>query len=138
MTRRLEIESIIIGTLLNSFETDWFADCGYCITADMFIDERNAKIYSAICECRKTGVKDITPHSLMGFDKTLTPLAGHMSGLAINHSFAVSKARYNEAVWLERQARAERYQYTSVQFSDYVAKFLEMVIKERRARNSSI
>ena len=138
MTRRQEIENIIIGTLLNSFETDWFADCGYCITADMFIDERNAKIYSAIRECRKAGIKEITPHSLMGFDKALSSLAGHMSGLAINHSFAVSKARYNEAVWLERHTRGERYQYASVQFSDYVAKFLEMVIKERRVRNSSI
>ena len=138
MTRRLEIENIIIGTLLNSFETDWFADCGYCITADMFIDERNAKIYSAIRECRKTGVKEITPHSLMEFDKTLTPLAGHMSGLSINHSFAVSKARYNEAVWMERQNGGARYQYTSVQFSDYVAKFLEMVIKERKEQNNAI
>lgn len=138
MTRRQEIESIIIGTLLNSFETDWFADCGYCITADMFIDERNAKIYSAIRECRKAGIKEITPHSLMGFDKTLTPLAGHMSGLATNHSFAVSKARYNEAVWLERQNGGARYQYTSVQFSDYVAKFLEMVIKERKEQNNAI
>lgn len=138
MTRRQEIEKIIIGTLLNSFETDWFADCGYCITADMFIDERNAKIYSAIRECRKTGVKEITPHSLMEFDKTLASLAGHMAGLATNHNFTTSKVRYNETVWLERQNSGERYQYTSVRFSDYVAKFLEMVIKERKEQNNAI
>ena len=50
MTRRQEIENIIIGTLLSTFDTDWFADCRYCITTDMFADERNAMIYSAICK----------------------------------------------------------------------------------------
>ena len=79
MTRRKEIESIIIGTLLNTFETDWFADCSYCITADMFTDKRNARIYSAICEYRNTGDKVITPIHLFEFDDKLFPLLEYLS-----------------------------------------------------------
>ena len=138
MTRRQEIENIIIGTLLNTFDTDWFADCSYCITADMFMDERNARIYSAISKYRKTGDKAITPYHLCGFDKTLLPLAGYMSDLAGDYYFLVKKVNYNERVWIVRTFGGKRCGYTEVKFSDYVGKFLEMVIDERKKRNKAV
>lgn len=138
MTRRQEIENIIIGTLLNTFDTDWFADCRYCITADMFSDEINAKIYSAICEYRKTSNKIITPYHLCSFDKNLLSLAAYMAGLAVDYYFLVKKVNYNESVWLLREFNGERYRYTDVKFSDYVGKFLEMVIVERKKQNKAV
>lgn len=138
MTRRQEIENIIIGTLLSTFDTDWFADCCYCITADMFVDERNAKIYSAICEYRKTSDKIITPYHLCSFDKNILPLAGYMVELAVDYYFLANKVNYNERVWLARQIEGKLYRYTDVKFSDYVGKFLEMVIIERKKLNKAV
>lgn len=132
MTRRQEIENIIIGTLLNTFDTDWFADCSYCITADMFMDERNIKIYSAICEYRKTGDKVITPYNLCKFNNDLLSLAGYIVGLAGDYYFLANKVNYNEKVWFARQIEGKRYRYTDVKFTDYVGRFLEMVISERK------
>lgn len=138
MTRRQEIENIIIGTLLNTFDTDWFADCGYCITADMFKDERSIKIYSAICEYRKTGDKIITPYHLCEFDNDLLSLAGYIAELAGDYYFLAKKVNYNEKVWLARQIESKRYRYTEVKFTDYVGRFLEMVISERKCQNKAI
>lgn len=138
MTRRQEIEKIIIGTLLNTFDTDWFADCSYCITADMFTDERNAAIYSAIIEYRKTDDKSITPYHLCELDKELLPLAGYMLDLTGDYYFLAKKVDYNESVWIARLIDGKRYRYTDVKFTDYVAKFLEMVIGERKTQNKAI
>ena len=138
MTRRQEIENIIIGTLLNTFDTDWLADCSYCITADMFTDERNAAIYSAIIEYRKTGDKTITPYHLCEFDNDLFSLAVYMTELSINCCFFVKKVYYNERVWIARTFEGKRCRYTDIKFSDYVVKFLENVISERKMRNKPI
>lgn len=138
MTRRQEIENIIIGTLLNTFDTDWFADCRYCITTDMFSDERNAKIYSAICEYRKASDKVITPYHLCSYDKNLLPLTAYMTGLAIDYYFLVKKVCYNNNVWRSRHSTGKLYRYTDVKFSDYVGKFLEMVIIERKRLNKAV
>lgn len=134
MTRRQEIENIIIGTLLNTFDTDWFADCSYCITADMFTYERNARIYSAICEYRKIADKPITPYHLCEFDNDLLSLAGYMADLVEDYYFLVKKVNYNENAWLARQIEGKHYRYTDVKFTDYVSKFLEMVMLERKAK----
>lgn len=138
MTRRQEIENIIIGTLLNTFGTDWFADCRYCITTDMFTDERNAKIYSAVCEYRKTNDKTITPYHLCNFDKNLLSLAGYMAGLAGDYYFLVKKVNYNENVWMVREFDGKRCRYTEVKFSDYVGKFLDIIIRERKMQNKVV
>lgn len=138
MTRRQEIENIIIGTLLSTFDTDWFADCCYCITSDMFKDVRNAKIYSAIVEYRKDGDKSITPYHLCKFDNVLLSLAGHMTELTVDYYFLAKKVFYNESVWVLRQIEGKRYRYTDVKFTDYVAKFLEMVIEESKMQNRAI
>lgn len=138
MTRRQEIENIIIGTLLNTFDTDWFADCRYCITSDMFTDNRNAKVYSTIIEYRKVGDNAISPYHLCEFNKELYPLAAYMADLATNYYFLVKKVVYNENVWLARQIEGKRYRYTDVKFTDYVAKFLENVISERKSQNKAI
>ena len=131
MTRRQEIENIIIGTLLSTFDTDWFADCCYCITTDMFKDVRNAKIYSAVCEYRNFR---ITAYDLCIFDNSLFPLASYMVNLAINFDFFIKKVNYNRKVWRSRQSTGKLYKYTDVKFSDYVWKFLEMVIIERKSK----
>ena len=137
MTRRQEIENIIIGTLLSTFDTDWFADCRYCITTDMFADERNAMIYSAICKYRKAGNFRITVYDLCLFDDSLLPLAAYMVNLSINCDFFIKKVRYNNNVWRSRHSTGKLYRYTDVKFSDYVGKFLEMVIIERKKQNKA-
>lgn len=138
MTRRQEIENIIIGTLLNTFDTDWFADCCYCIRADMFTDDKKARIYSAICEYRKTCDTSITPYHLCKFDKSLLPLAGYIIDLATNYYFLVKKVEYNEMIWRCRLNDGKRYRYTEVKFLDYVCKFIKMVIEECKTQNKAI
>lgn len=138
MTRRQEIENIIIGTLLNTFDTDWLADCSYCITANMFTDERNARIYSAICEYRKAGENVITPYHLCKFNKDMTQFAVYMVELSLDYYFLVKKVCYNERVWITRSISGVRCRYTDIKFSDYVAKFLENVISERKMCNKPI
>lgn len=136
MSRLQEIENIIIGTLLNSFDIDWFAECSFCITSDMFKDDRNSKIYSSICEFRKAGNIEITPLGLYNFDNSLSPLIGHMITLASDFYFLVKKSNYNEGVRLARRFEGKQYRYTDVSFKDYVTKFLDGVILERRANRA--
>ena len=138
MTRRQEIENIIIGTLLSTFDTDWFADCCYCITTDMFKDVRNAKIYSAVCEYRKSGNFRITAYDLCIFDNSLLSLAVYMVNLSINCDFFIKKVCYNNNVWRLRHSTGKLYRYTDVKFSDYVGNFLEMVIIERKKLNKVV
>lgn len=138
MKRQQEIEKIIIGTLLNTFDTDWFADCCYCITADMFKDEQNSKIYSTICEYRKTNGNIITPYHICEFDSEMYTLAPYMIELAVNFDFLTKKVLFNENVWISRQLGWTRCRYTEVKFSDYVAKFIDYVILEKKMQNKAI
>lgn len=135
MTRRQEIENIIIGTLLNTFDTDWFGDCSYCITEDMFIDSRNAKIYSSICKYRQRDSGEINPFVLYEFDKSLKPVLVYMLDLSTNYSFFIKKVDYNEKIWISKQVHENSFKYTYIQFSDYVSKFIEYVISEKDKRN---
>lgn len=136
MSRLQEIENIIIGTLLNSFDIDWLVKCSFCITADMFKDNRNSKVYSAILEFRKTGKTEITPLNLYSFDESLFPLISHMITLATDCYFLVKKLNYNENVRLARYFLGKQYRYTDVSFTDYVNKFIDGVILERRVKFS--
>lgn len=140
MTRSQEIENIIVGTLLNSFETDdWYRDCAICITADMFEDSRNAKIYSTITTMYKAGIKVITPLNIFEFgDDETKSSVDYIVELATNYHYLVKKCYYNESVWIERTINGKRYRYTEVKFSDYVAKFVQYAIGKKKAQNKAV
>lgn len=140
MTRSQEIENIIIGTLLNSFDTDdWFMDCAICITVDMFEDSRNAKIYSTIAAMHKVGLNMTTPIDVFEFGNEETKsFVDYMVELASNYHYLVKKCYYNESVWIERMINGKRYRYTEVKFSDYVSKFVQNAIEKEKARNKTV
>lgn len=132
MTRKQEIENIIIGTLLNSCDVDWFADCGYCVTTEMFADKRNAEIYATICEYRKISDGEISPFEIYKFgNEKIKSLAAYMVELATDFDFFTKKVHYNESVWIARHIRGERYSYTDIKFTDYVSKFIENYCEKR-------
>lgn len=140
MTRRQEIENIIIGTLLNSFETDdWYGDCAICITVDMFEDSRNAKIYSTIAAMHKVGLNITTPLDVFEFgDEEIKSFTEYMCYLATDYHFLAKKVDYNESVWIDRMINGKRYRYTEVKFSDYVAKFVQYAIGKKKAQNKAV
>lgn len=126
MDRRQEIENIIIGTLLNECDNrTWYNDCKSCITPMMFQDKRNQEIYQTITTIKAKGQKDITPYDLILFSPKLQELAEYMCNLAIDFYFEIKKLRYNLTI-----KYAYRNDYTRVEFSDYVTKFIQLSFKK--------
>lgn len=128
MDRRQEIENIIIGTLLNECDNrDWYKDCRYCLSLDMFKDERNRQIYSTIKEMKDKGLKDTTPYDIVTFSKGLQNLAVYMCDLAFSFYFEIKKLNYNLI-----RMYLNRNDYTSVEFSDYVTKFIQLSFRKEK------
>lgn len=126
MNRRQEIESIIIGTILNSFNgDDYLINCKSCITADMFSDERNKVIYSKAIEMSKSGLKEITPQTMLQYDSDMTSLLPYILDLATDWNFVVKKAEYNSNVYYTDHSKTPRY--TMVKFDDYITRFIKLV-----------
>ena len=121
MDRRQEIESIIIGTLLNSDnDTDYIRSCKSCVTADMFKDERHSAIFSAIMRMSNSGIKSINPLDVVKYDKSMMELAYYMCHLSIDYHFEYKKVVYNENQYLY----CERPKYTTVKFDDYISRLV--------------
>lgn len=128
MTRRQEIESIIIGTILSShLGEDYLKDCKSCITADMFCDERNSLIYSKAVEMYSKGFSEITPYTLVNYDSSLLPVAPYMCEVADDWYFESKKTSYNLKLYYGCTNGTERPKYTRVTFSDYVTRFVQLV-----------
>ena len=126
MTRRQEIESIIIGTILSShLGENYLNDCKSCITADMFSDEKNAKIYSTALEMQKAGCETITPTDVVEYKSDMISLAPYMCELADDWFFEAKKAKYNSNVYYSDTTGKSKY--THVTFSDYVNRFVQLV-----------
>ena len=134
MSRRQEIENIIIGTLLSSTcGDDYFASCRCCITEDMFADEMNRRIYRIVAEMSAQGCTEINPGSVLElYGDQVADMCYHMCELATEYSFLHKKVQYNERQFLNWCSYGIRPRYTEVTFDDYINRFIQIVFSNAR------
>ena len=122
MTRREKLENIIIGTLLESTEdTNYFDACKCIITADMFTNDMNRRIFTIISEMNAKGERDTRPSAI--FDRygvEVMELLSQMVDMVTDFSFIHLKMDYNERRYLASLTTGIEPEYTDVTFADYV------------------
>lgn len=131
MNQRQKLENIIIGTLLDI--ADHYDECKSCITSDMFLDDRNRRIYEMVTEMRGEGLDHTDPHSICKrYGEKVTDLIPYMCNVCADFSFEWQKVRYNERVFLANIISGGCLQPTGVEFGDYVNQFLKIVLKDEK------
>lgn len=133
MSRKEYLENIILGTLLDvDSEQDYYEDCRYCVTADMFSDEVNGRIYNIISDMRGKGKKETSPLQIVReYGEAVYGLLSRMLELVVNYSFLHLKTEYNEKNFLCRCIFGQAKKPTDVQFVDYVNQYLVYVYERR-------
>ena len=128
VTRRQQIENIIIGTLLESDgKTNYFDDCRSMLGVDMFRDETNRRIYGLISEMNAKGVSDTRPYSIFGqYGESVADIVPRMCELMAEWSFIHKKVQHNEGRYLYSLVSGAKVSYTTVQFGDYVGQFIKI------------
>lgn len=139
MERRVELENIIIGTLLESDgQKNWYEDCRCSITADMFTDEVNRRIYSYISEMNAKGITDTRPSSIFDeYGEQVVDIVSRMCELCNEYSFIHKKIQYNELRYLTQIEYGVKVQYTDVKFTDYVYGFINQVFINEEERGDN-
>lgn len=129
MTRREEIEDIIIGTLLNSNkENDYYEQVRYCVTADMFSNGKNRRIYEIIVKMRKDGLTDTCPSDIYAYNSSLScGFVAYMCELATDYYFFTKKLKYNR--WINLNDTSIHKRYTNVSFDDYVSRLIKLAFE---------
>ena len=130
MTRREEIECIIIGTLLDSTaEHNYYEECRYCITADMFTDQTNGRIYGLIAKMNADGKVQTDPISILEhFGDSVMDILYRMMDLVTDWSLTYKRFFYNESQWLnEVFGDGRKAKYTDVGLAEYLSSFTKMV-----------
>ena len=131
MTQRQRLENIIIGTLLDI--ADHYDECKSCITADMFLDDRNRRIYEIVTEMRSEGTWQTDPHSIFQrYGEKVLDLLPYMCEVCTEFSFEWKKTRFNEDVYLKNIIYGDNLQPTGVEFIDYVSQFLNIALKDEK------
>lgn len=134
MTRREKLENIIIGTLLESTgEMNYFDVCRCSITADMFTDDLNRRIYTIVSEMNSKGEVDTRPSVI--FDRygvDVIDLLPQMVDMVTDFSFIHLKMDYNEKRYLASLTTGMEPQYTDVTFADYVEALVKIHYNEER------
>ena len=112
MSRRVEIEEIIVGTLLANGDEYWpCVRC--CVTAGMFTDALCRELFSMFASGER---------SLAAFCRGRTAEgAGEVLRLLIDRDFVWLKAWHNEMQHLF----SDRPRYTGVTFDDYVTRLVK-------------
>lgn len=123
MSRREEIESIIVGTLLNDTGQGWYESCKTCVTPSMFQDFLLGEVFRLISEMRQKGSTSTTPYDLCKYRKLSKETILRITSLAIDWHFLAKKTEYNERVWM---GEAEHKHYTYVTFDDYISRFIRL------------
>ena len=135
MNQRQRLENIIIGTLLDV--ADHYDDCQSCITAEIFLDDRNRRIYEMVTEMRSEGMVKTDPHSIFQrYGEKVADLIPYMCEVCTEFSFEWQKAKYNERVYLTNFKEGLNIQPTGVEFGDYVNQFLKIVLKDEKTANN--
>ena len=127
MSRKQEIENIIIGTLLCSTEDDnYFSSCRCCVTEEMFADEVNRRIYKMIAEMNAHGIQDVNPYTIFErYGEAVMDICYRMCELSSQYSFLHRKTQYNERQFLIYHGYGQVPHYTDVTFDDYVNRFIQ-------------
>lgn len=123
MERRQKLEKIIIGTLLEStWRYNYFDDVKCLISADMFSDEVNRKIYGLISEMNANGKKETTPADIFEeYGSEVLDIVPDMCDLCVDYSFIHLNVKYRETCFLSGCQTIR-----NVTFSDYVNQFVMM------------
>lgn len=134
MHRRLEIENIIIGTIVTTYEgRDYFRHCRYCITPDMFSDEVNRRLYIIVSEMYESGRRDINPLTIMEtYGDKAEDIMVRMVELSTDFDFMHMKTMYNERQYLIFAGYGIEPKYTNVQFTDYINRFISLVFNDKQ------
>lgn len=132
MSRRQQLENIIIGTLLESNEErNYFDDCRFLISQDMFLDDGNRHIFQIVQEMNGRGRSDTDPCTIFKeYGEAVSDLLGRMVALCVEYSFIHLKTQYNEGRFIASCLMGVEHKPTDVQFSDYVNEFIKRVANE--------
>lgn len=122
MSRRREIESIIVGTLMGDFE-EYYPVCSSLITADMFDDDEMRSLYRTMEQLNSEGQEVNVPAIVERLDIFIGEDVARLCELATFGSFRHKKIEYNMNVELFGK---EGDRKTEVTFDDYVNRFLLM------------
>lgn len=130
MSRREQIENIVIGTLLNdNAEDNFFVSCKYCITPDMFKNPQNRALFCVIRDFRAKDDKQPTLEKLSEYTQNFGGLTQRMIDLSIDWHFLIKKIHYNNAQLYAYWFEGKRPCLTYVSFEDYVSRLVELSIK---------
>lgn len=132
MDRRVQIEKIIIGTLLESkgYE-NWYDDCRCSVSADMFRDATNRRIFELVADMNARGKVETTPCDIMKeYGAAVMDIACDMVDICTEYSFIKLKTDYNEQRYIENLLFGVNHLATNIEFLDYVKKFVELSYKE--------
>lgn len=135
MTRREQLENIIIGTLLESNEMrNYFDDCR-CLSSDMFLNETNRRIFGYVREMNLKGNVCTDPCSILEeYGEAVVDIAADMCDVCTDYSFIHLKMDYNERHFLSSVAYGIEQTRTDVEFVDYVKQFIKLVYDEDKKR----
>lgn len=135
MSRREQIENIIIGTLLNSDnQNNYYENVKFCVTADMFTDDRRKEIFNIVAEMNVKGLTRTWPDAIFDFQehKTSKELLAYMVELATDWFFYAKKVEYNERIfWTDSSPHKH---FTNVTFDDYVSRFIKIAFEDDSKR----
>ena len=127
MSRKQEIENIIIGTLLCSTEDDnFFRSCRSSVNERMFSDEVNRRIFRMVVEMNAQGMAEVNPLTVYErYGKAVEDICYRMCELSSQYSFLHRKTQYNERQFLLYHGYGQEPNYTNVTFDDYVNRFIQ-------------
>lgn len=130
MDRRDTIESIVIGSLLNDFDGEYFHSCKAIIMAEMFRNGKYGEWYQMISDMRHDGYQDTTPLDLMEFNgwKTINDDVTAMLEVSREYDFLTKKTLYNESIKLNQGLTHKPLTYTT--FDDYVNRFIQLAYQD--------
>lgn len=123
MKRRLELEKIILGTLLNNCTVNFYPNARCCLTEDMFSVEQHKRIWRYIQEFNEK----MGDFSFLDIYKEYKDydLCTYMAGL-LQYDFVVKKMNYNEGEW-QKEIQGCVPKYTDVTFDDYITELIKRV-----------
>ena len=125
MSRKVKLERIIIGSLLESVEgRNFFDDC-CLISQDMFSDGLCHRLFGYIRDMNRKGIHDTRPSSVFTeYGAEVVDIVADMVGLCNDYSFIHLKTHYNERNYLAGVITGKDFGRTEVEFIDYVKQFV--------------
>lgn len=138
MSRRANIEKIIIGTLLESKGNENYYDYCSCLVADMFQDATNRRIFELIADMNAMGMKETTPYDILKeYGEKVMDIVCDMVDLCTDYSFIKLKTDYNELRYLENLMLGVNHKGTNVTFIDYIKIFAQLAYSDEREKNDN-